>query len=527
MPRFPRAASGLLLLFACASARAEPLRVGHITIRSLNVFSPQEAASGWFYRVADALHITTRTSIVNRFLLFQEGDVYDPELLAQTERNLRDLPFIKLASVTPSAPHDGVVDVEVITQDGWTTEIGGSLGSKGGVTTYGVNLSEKDLLGSGRTIAVGYDKSSERITRSFEFKDPYLFRPYWSTALLLAKTSDGHEEQLEIQRPFFSFVAPWSADVFVDNLRQNEKLYRDGEVDEQFRQDHHFARLFYGVALSATATRAHRLTVGFDSQEDSFQTLPDRPADVLPNDRKFRYLSLLYEDVSNKFLKLNYVDRDLRYEDFNLGRQLSLGLAISPQALGADGTTGRLEATVAQGWQLGAQSFLLGKVAYSTRFGPVNSNTVLSATGFLAIKLDSDLIQTFVTRLEVDRGWDLDRDVQFFADGLNGLRGYRIYSFEGNKRIIWNLEHRIFSGREILHLVAPGAVAFVDTGTAVPEGTPLTIRSFKTDVGVGLRFGIARAPSNNILRVDFAYAFNRDPRGRRGFLASFSSSQAF
>ena len=527
MRRFPRAASGLLLLLACAPARAEPLRVGHITIRSLNVFSPQEAASGWFYRVADALHISTRTSTVRRFLLFQEGDVYDPEQLAQTERNLRALPFIKLASVTASPPHDGIVDVEVITQDGWTTEIGGSFGSKGGVTTYGVNLSEKDLLGTGRTVAVGYDKGTDRITRSFGFKDPYLFAPYWSGDLLLATTSDGHQEQLEIRRPFFSFITPWSADLIVDNFRQNEKLYRNGEVDQEFRQDHRTVRLLYGVALAATETRAQRLTGGFADEEDSFDLLPGRPTQVLPENRKFRYLSLRYEDVSNDFLKLNYVDRDLRYEDFNLGRQFSVRLAVSPRALGVDRTTGRVSVTVAEGWRLSAGSFLLGSLSYATRFGPVNSNALLSATGFLAIKLDTKVIQTFVSRLQVDLGWDLNRDFQLFADGLTGLRAYRIHSFEGNKRIIWNLEHRIFSGREILHLVAPGAVAFVDTGTAAPEGTPLTIRSFKTDVGVGLRFGIARAPSNNILRVDFAYAFNRDPRGRRGFLASFSSSQAF
>src|SRR5262249_5068788 len=173
------------------------------------------------------------------------------------------------------------------------------------------------------------------------------------------------------------------------------------------------------------------------------------------------------------------------------------------------------------------ESFLLGRVFYSTRFGPINSNAVLSASGFLAIKFETRPLQTFVSRLRIDRGWDLDRDVQFFADGLTGLRAYRIHSFEGNKRIIWNLKHRVFSGREILNLIAPGAVAFVDTGTAVPEGKPITIRSFKTDAGVGLRFGIARAPSNNILRVDFAYAFNSDPRGRKGFLVSFSSSQAF
>src|SRR5262249_8630010 len=252
-------------------------------------------------------------------------------------------------------------------------------------------------------------------------KDPYLFAPYWSGGLLLATTSDGHEQQLEVRRPFFSFVTPWSADVFLDNLRQNQKLYRNGEISEQFRQDHRLLRLFYGFALAASTIRAQRLTVGFDSEEDSFRTLPNRRSDVLPETRKFRYLSLRYDDVSNDFLKLNYVDRDLRYEDFNLGPQLSLRLAISPRTLGVDQTTGRVSGAIAEGWRLGDESFLLGRVFYSTRFGPINSNAVLSASGFLAIKFETRPLQTFVSRLRIDRGWDLDRDVQFFADGLTGL----------------------------------------------------------------------------------------------------------
>jgi hypothetical protein len=521
-------ALGLAVLPAAAIAAAQPApRIGTITIRTLNVFSPEEAASGWFYRAADAVHITTRSSVIRGFLLFREGDPYDPEQLAQTERNLRALPFIKFASVTAGPPHEGTVDVEVTTQDGWTTEIGGSFGSKGGTTTYGVNLTETDLLGSGRAVGIGYDKGTERTTRSFEFLDPYLFAPYWSGGLLLATASDGHQQQVEIKRPFYSFTTPWAADLLLDDFTQNEKLYRAGEVDEQFRQHHRGALALYGVALTREAARARRLSAGFDARDDEFRPLPDRLDDVLPAGRKFRYLFVEYDDVANDFLKLNYVNRDLRYEDFNMGRTLTLRAAVSPSALGPARTTGMVSLFGSRGQRIGQMSFVLGSVSYQTRLGPINQNAVLSASGVLVIKFDTRPLQTFVSRLRVDRGWDLDRDVQFFADGMTGLRAYRLHSFEGDKRIILNLEHRIFSGREILHLVAPGAVAFADTGAAVPAGQSLTIRSLKTDVGVGLRFGIPRAPSNNILRIDFAYAFNPDPRGRRGFLASFSSAQAF
>ena len=126
-----------------------------------------------------------------------------------------------------------------------------------------------------------------------------------------------------------------------------------------------------------------------------------------------------------------------------------------------------------------------------------------------------------------DRGWNLDRDVQFFADGQNGLRGYRLYAFEGDKRVVWNAEQRLFMGREFLQLFSPGAAIFFDTGAATPPGQPLRFADFKTDVGIGLRIAITRASTNSVLRFDLAYALNRDPRGRRGFLVSFSSGQGF
>jgi outer membrane translocation and assembly module TamA len=88
-----------------------------------------------------------------------------------------------------------------------------------------------------------------------------------------------------------------------------------------------------------------------------------------------------------------------------------------------------------------------------------------------------------------------------------------------------NFEHRMYAGREILHVVSPSVAAFVDVGKAT-NGVLLRPSSFKTDVGIGLRLGLPRAP-RNVLRVDFAYPLQRDFLGRRGMLISFSSGQAF
>ena len=122
-------------------------------------------------------------------------------------------------------------------------------------------------------------------------------------------------------------------------------------------------------------------------------------------------------------------------------------------------------------------------------------------------------------------GWRTDRDLQFFADGLTGLRGYRMHTFDGNRAFIVNLEERLYLGREVLQLASPGIVAFADFGNATYGGLS-SLMSLKSDVGVGFRMGLPRTPKN-LLRLDFAYALNRDPLGRRGWLISFSSGQAF
>ena len=87
-----------LLVGTALSAQASPsLRVGKVTIRNLDVYTTAEAARGLFYRTADRLHIETKQSVIEKFLLFHEGDEYRPERLEETERNLRALRFLKSA----------------------------------------------------------------------------------------------------------------------------------------------------------------------------------------------------------------------------------------------------------------------------------------------------------------------------------------------------------------------------------------------------------------------------------------------
>jgi hypothetical protein len=514
----------LALLFA-TTASAEPLRIGTITVHALDVYSSEEAGKGWLYRTADRLHLETRRSVIEKFLLFHSGDEFRPELLAQTERNLRARGFLKSASVVASPPHDGVVDVVVTTQDAWSIAPETQAGNKGGTNTYGATLSDSNLLGYGKDVELQWSKGIDRSRLGLVYSDPVFFAPYWNAKFGYATTSDGYDHGFTVGRPFYASTTPWATELSLSGFKQDDHLYEDGVERERFR--HHRREIVgsYGIALTATDAAATRLIAGVRLIDNSFATVNSHPLTVLPEPREFRYLFVRLDRVENDFVKFNFVNKDVRFEDFNLGRQASIEAAVSPHALGTDATTGFVRVTASDGRRVDDDGFILPSISIASRLDGGPQHAIASSSLLMVRRSETAHPRALVGRVALTSGWRVDRDVQFFADGLTGLRGYRAHTFAGDRAIVMNLEERLYLGREILQLASPGLVAFIDAGNATNGGFA-DLMKLKTDIGVGVRVGLPRTPKN-LLRVDFSYALNDDPLGRRGWMVSFSSGQAF
>jgi len=514
------------MVAAALNAQTEPpVRIGTITIHPLDVYSNEEARHGRLYQLADSLHIETRKSVIATFLLFREGDVYSPGRLAETERNLRALQFLKSASVVASPPHDGVVDVVVTTQDSWSIAPETQAGSKGGKSTVGATLAETNLLGLGKDLEIGWNKGVDRTRIGVNYNDPAFFAPYWRAAFGYAVNSDGYDHRFMVARPFYSFATPWATEMSFTGFRQFDHLYGGGREIETFRQTHREIAASYGVALDPNDSSAHRLTAGFRGVDDSFFVMRKSLSQTLPDDRQFRYVFVRYESAANDFVKLNFVNKDVRYEDFNLGGQYSIETAISPRALGVDRTTAYARVAASNGKWLG-DGFVMPAASLASRFDRGPQNTIATSS-LLYVRRGgkASYPTTFLSRISMSSGWRMDAEQQFFADGLTGLRGYRAHAFAGTRALVINVEERLYLGREILQLASPGIVAFADAGNATTGGFT-DLLHLKSDIGIGIRIGLPRTPKN-LLRIDLAYALNRDPLGRKGWLVAFSSGQAF
>jgi hypothetical protein len=506
---------------------AIPLRIGTINLRTSSLFTPEEAARGSLYRLANRLHRETRPRLIRSFLLFREGDPYDAERIAESERNLRNLDFLKTVEITVGPLHDSVVDVLVKTQDAWRTNPSVEFSHAGRSTTYDVELTQRNFLGSGAEVGLELVRDSERLRRAVEVTTPALFGPYWNGGLLLSHNSDGSEQKLTLDRPFYSFSNRWMFAAAGDRLTEIKRLYDQGEAFAAFRLRHQEAAAGAAYAFETSALLSRRLLAGFERLEDHFEQAPGAPPSPLPAARNFHFFLTGYQEVANDFVKLDYVNQDLRVEDWNLGRQLAVRLGASPGGRGGGRRAALLRFAASQGWRAAGRGFLLGHLSYETRRERGRlANEVAAADLLWVLRLGERPRQTLVARLDYRRGIHLDRDVQFIADELNGLRAYPLHAYGGDRRLLLNVEHRIFAGREVMQVFAPGGVVFLDAGAASRPGAPLSLARLKSDAGAGLRLAIARA-EGLVLRFDGAYRLDRDPSGRRGWVFVAGTGQAF
>jgi outer membrane protein assembly factor BamA len=509
--------SGLLAaLAACPAAAQERPRITTVEIRPTDVFSDAEAAQKFFlYRLANALHITTRASFIETQLLFKPGDPLRPEILAETERNLRAFGLFRKVAVRAEGTR-----VVVETADAWTLLLRGSLSNKGGVTEYSIGAEEYNLLGLGMQFGFGYESDADRTSRSVFFADPNALWPHAAFRIDASDLSDGQRFSVAYGRPFYALGVPWALEGLLNRADFDTKLYAGGEEAATWRERQRIARVSGGTLISGDASGANRLLGSIEWTEVRLRDKDGPPPPVGPaSNRRFLFFSTGWEHAGSEWVTRRQVNQLERDEDFNLATSVRAETGLSP-AFDDRSVAGRFLATLQSGTAF-PMGFATFSATGSTRLeaGFQNALVGADARGYVLAGPWS-----FVGRIGTLVGWRLDPENQIALDGTTGVRGYRLHAVEGDRRLVGNAEARICLVPEIWSLLSFGLAAFGDVGYSwgAPDGF-----WHLADAGLGLRIGITRASKNNLVRIDVARVLHPDPLGRTGWLVSFASGQAF
>lgn len=474
----------------------------------------------WVYRLGNQLHVETKESVIRRELLFQEGEPLDPEALAQTERNLRALSFLRRARVEAQpieAGGTGLVRVRVVVGDSWSTIPEGRLAKVGNEWVWGIGATEGNLFGLGKEIQALHSSGLDRDETYVLYRDPRLLGSRVALTSFYSDASDGHHGSFVAHRPFYSLDSRLSFRAGFEDFDRLDPLYEDGERVEELRHRRRYADFEVARAVRRQEASALRLHLGYRFSED----------EVDLETRKFGIVQVGLTSVQHDFRKVTHVNRFERTEDVNLGNEAAAFLSVSAPSLGGEpGRSYFFFLSERRGFALSPRGFLLGAASWQARHrGGGIENGIARFRLDLVQKLSPR--RTLLAKADFQHGTKLDPEVQLRLGAESGLRGYPVRQFNGSRSLLLSVEGRWFLADDVLRLVSLGVAGFVDSGFAWPEGTKVAIKDLRSDIGVSLLLGTNRmSASRPGVRFDLAYALH-PVEGRSPWLFSAGSSVGF
>ncbi|MDD5303279.1 MAG: hypothetical protein PHS14_09240 [Elusimicrobia bacterium] len=521
--------SGLLVLAAPPSraARRKPApalagrSIASITVVAYNVFDTSVyPESKLLYRMANAFHRTTREAVVRRELLFAVGQPYDATLVAESERNLRLLPILRRAAIESAVNARGTVDVVVRTYDAWSLEVVAHYKRAGGTTEWKGGLTEHNLLGSGNSISAEYKQDGGTPSRSIDWKDTqFLGRQHQSLALSAASGPDTRSYSFAVNRPFYASITRASSGLNGSYAENRASTYEGDALTGTALRRASEVGVVYGVALATSTARTRRVSAGLMNHHVDFLPLPATAPGTLPEREQFVFLQLAADWQELDFVKVRRVQKLSHDEDYNLGLSVLPTVSWAPRFRPLEGAESQVlpGLTVRKGfaWE---DRLLLLRASYTTGFvNGANSNRV--AAGDALFFLTGLPRQTLALHAAYDHGWRLDPASRLKLGESNGLRGYGLEQFSGERRLLLNIEDRVFLYEELLRVLDIGAVVFYDSGWAWDAKTHTQLTDLHHSVGLGLRLAASRSAGNSPVRIDLARALSPNGTNSRWTLS--------
>ena len=161
-------------------------KVGQITVKARNVETPFKIATA----AAHYVHRSTQLSVALNELSFAPGDLMDSLAVQESIRRLRATGLYSEVILEGTQCGNGTTDLTLWTRDAWSLRSSLRFAEAG---TSRASLSEVNVLGTGRAIAVAGENIYGRNALSVSVADPHLFDTRLRAAALLRTFSDGRE----------------------------------------------------------------------------------------------------------------------------------------------------------------------------------------------------------------------------------------------------------------------------------------------------------------------------------------------
>ena len=481
-------------------------------------------------RFAAKQHMTTRESVIRRYLALQLGDACTEIRRAESERILRAQPFIADASVIAYSDGNGGIVLNVSTVDEVSIILGLGVGG-GSPAIHSALLGEDNLMGS----ALHVDASWKKGRRFADTRDQFtakvvdyqfLGRPYQLSAEG-ARRELGSDWGAELSHPFLTDLQRISWRTTAGNLNGYYDFRRPGAEPSTLKLARSYSDIGgvvrFGPPLGRVALVGGSLS--FEDEDPGGQPVLVTPIGLVA-------------DTSQALM-----NRYTKHQTARVNALWGLRNVHFLRASGFDALEG------AQDLRTGVQvatligkgvTFLRGKESdwfgstdlYAGMASPISYAAIdisgegrrdedgnwdgMLAHGRGALYLKPWNRHTVISDLVWSGGWRQRIPFQLtFADRDGGLRGFRQSDVGGARRLIGHFEDRYLIGR-YKQLASIGVAGFAEAGKIWAGDSPFGVT---TPLSGTLGFSVLAASppqSRRTIRADFAFPV-RGPHNGRGW----------
>lgn len=518
-------------------------KISSILINSNSVFdtsnTDDKKSLQWLYDFANWLHMETDEDFIRAELLFDIGDCYDPFLVSESERIIRELDFIARIEISAETKPDGSVHISIDTQDEWTLQVTARARFDEGFEFNGLDITEENVLGRGVGVRGFYRERREAQEIGGSIETVRFLGTRWDTRIQAGQTRVGPFFQQSLVYPFVGEVGRYSATQLYTRREDHFAYSLPGG-----KQYTHLVTPFLSERAELTVAKrlgeAGNLTtfgIGVSRDKINFARFKDGPKVV--KDRNFSETELAPSELAipvysqtrgRSTTRLNLIlgKRNLRFEqrtgldalrgvqDVPIGSEISLTLSRSIGIFNRYSKQdekdffGRIRVfgglTPGRWILAGSLGFEARQVSDGVEEGWRDAIGEFDVYTYWQPKRLSR--HTIFARISGSAGWSMTTPFQLTLGGPSTLRGHRLDHSPGAQRLIGSLEDRIYLWSPRGGFWDLGLTTFLDIGSVWKGDAP-----FGGDSGLiatgggGLRIGFPGG-TRGVIRIDLAFPLN-------------------
>lgn len=476
--------------------------IGDIKIRKLAIFGPSvsdtsQYAENWFMEMGNQLHFHTRSRVIRKNLLIEEGDKLQLVQLKDSERVLRQLPFIRdaLLYLKPrsGSQESDTVDLLVVTQDYFPYSAGGSFSS---INKFGIGLNNTNLAGLGHQLSneVLYNKYlSPQIGYRGTYTIPNLYGLFIKSQLEFTRTEREKQEGLHLSRNFYTPDIRWAGGL---HLAQTEitkpVLFLNTHYDTLLSYKHFYSNVWLARAFmlsrhpNSMSSSRTRLVIAGRFGQTNFR---ERPATAIREQPYFHHRRLYLGSIglsSRRYFQDQYVYGFGRTEDIPIGYLANLKFGYENAEFADRPYAGLSLQWARYFWQFGYLYGQFDAETYLTKgWGKEQRLLHLKGTYFSPLLPWKGFHFRQLISLNYTYG-DRRLPHEFLTIGYEHVRGLHTYAVRGTQRFSARLETISFTPFYILGFQL-AAFSFADIAILNKASSFSLKGEFFQGYGLGLR----------------------------------------